>query len=267
RRDGGDFRILMLTLPDNPTGTVASEDEVRAVCEVAERHGLTIVSDEIYRDLAHDPAALRSPAELLPQRTFVTTGLSKSMALGGWRIGFVRLPDGDLGREVAAPLLGLASEVWSCVAAPIEAAAVHVLEEPDEVVAHVEAARRLHRCVTTAAHAHVVAAGARCRAPQGGFYLYPDLEPARDALQARGVEDGDALAELLLERFGIGVLPGSCFGDEPTALRFRMATSLLYGETDEQRWTALASEAPAELPWIRAALDALHDALVALGRA
>ena len=62
------------------------------------------------------------------------------------------------------------------------------------------------------------------------------------------------LAEWLLERHGVAVLTGTAFGDEPEALRFRVATSLLYGATDEQRWEACRSPAPASLPWIADAI-------------
>ena len=91
--------LLVLTLPDNPTGTFAPAPVVAELVEIAQSHGLAIICDEIYRDLAHDPEALVSPAELAPELVFITNGLSKSMALGGWRIGFARLPDGPLGRD------------------------------------------------------------------------------------------------------------------------------------------------------------------------
>lgn len=251
--------VLVLTLPDNPTGTLASPDLVRRVCEIAEAHDLTIVSDEIYRDLAHEPDGVRSPAELLGERTFVTNGLSKSMALGGWRIGFARLPDGALGRDAGRALTGLASEVWSSLAAPMQHAAAYALSEPPEIREHVALSRRLHRFVTTAAHAEIVAAGVDCRPPAGGFYLYPDLG------SVPGVETGAQLAELLLERFDVGVLAGEAFGDDPAGLRFRMATSLLYGADERQRWEALRSDDPAGLPWIRSALERLGGVLAALG--
>jgi aspartate aminotransferase len=141
-------------------------------------------------------------------------------------------------------------------------AAAYVLDEPDDVREHVARSRRLHRLVTTAAHREVVAAGAECRAPAGGFYLYPDLEPVRSAL---GVATGAELADLLLERHDVAVLHGEAFGDEPAALRFRIATSLLHGRTDDERWEALAAEDPVSLPWIRSALDRLGKALRALG--
>jgi aspartate aminotransferase len=235
------------------------------VCAAAREHGLLVVCDEIYRDLAYDPDAVLSPATLLPEQAFLTNGLSKSMALGGWRIGFCRLPDGPLGAEAAGALGGIASEVWSSLAAPMQHAAGYVLGEPQDVRDHVAASRRLHRLVATAAHERVVAAGALCRPPSGAFYLYPDLEPLRPALAGQGVSTGAQLAELLLERHDVAVLQGDAFGDDPGALRFRMATSLLYGADDAQRWEALHADDPVALPWIAGALERLGEALQALG--
>jgi aspartate aminotransferase len=242
--------VLVLTLPDNPTGTVASEALVREVCEIADAAGLLIVCDEIYRDLAYAPFV--SPAQLLPESTFVTGGLSKHMALGGWRVGFVRLADGRLGEEAGAAIGGVASEIWSALAAPMQHAAEYVLSEPPEVVAHVEASRRLHRAVSVAAHEVVVAAGATCRSPGGAFYLYPDFA-------GRPFATGAELAGHLLDERHVAVLAGEAFGDDPAALRFRMATSLLYGDTDERKREALASEDPVALPWIAAALERMRD--------
>src|SRR3954449_74429 len=167
--------VLVLTMPDNPTGTVASGALVSEVCEVAEAANLLVVCDEIYRDLAHDPGAFVSPAEVLPERTFVTTGLSKHMALGGWRVGLVRLADGPAGEEAGAAIGGLASEIWSALAAPMQHAAAYVLSEPPEGVERVGGSRGLPRAVTSAAYDVVVAAGAQCRPPSGAFYLYPEL--------------------------------------------------------------------------------------------
>ena len=246
--------VLVLTLPDNPTGTVASEALVREVCEIADAAGLLLVCDEIYRDLAYEPERFVSPAELLPERTFVTTGLSKSLALGGWRVGLVRLADGRLGEEAAAAIGGVASEIWSALAAPMQYAAEYVLAEPPEVVEHVAASRHLHRAVSLAAYEVVVEAGLACRRPSGAFYLYPDFA-------GRPFASGAELAEHLLEQRGVAVLPGEAFGDDPAALRVRMATSLLYGDSDERKREALASNDPAALPWIAAALERMRDGL------
>src|SRR6201999_2988512 len=175
------------------------------------------------------------------------------------------LPDGPVGEHARVALGGLASEVWSSLAAPMQAVAAHVLAEPPEVVAHVQRSRRLHERVTAAAFATVTGAGVSCRAPGAAFYLYPDLEPMRDSLAARGVDGADALAEWLLAEHDIGVLSGRAFGDDPRGLRFRMATSLLYGADDEQRRSSLASEDPVALPWVREPLARLGAALAAAG--
>lgn len=266
RKAGADPRILVLTLPDNPTGTIASAELISRICAIAERHGLTIVCDEIYRDLAYQPSAVHSPATLLPHRTIVTGGLSKSMALGGWRIGYLRTPPGDAGARLAERITAMGSEIWSCLAGPMQAAATFVFDAPAAVTEHIAASRRLHAAVATAAHTVFDTAGIPCRVPRAGFYLYPDLEVLRPALSARGIDTGIALADHLLDEYGIGVLAGAHFGDTRDSLRFRAATSLLYGDTAEQRWEALNSAAPGDLPWISAALERLRDALQALAR-
>lgn len=232
---------------------------MRRVCEVADRHGLHIVSDEIYRDLCHPGVAMTSPAELLPEGTVVTAGLSKNMALGGYRIGFARVPRGP----VLEAMAGIASEVWSSMASPMHEVAAYVLEEPAPVRQQIAAAVRLHHAVATAVYEEFLEAGATCRPPQGGFYCYPDLAPLA-ALQPSLATSGAALAERLLEQHGVAVLPGEAFGDDPRALRCRVASSLLYGDSVEQRRTALGSERPTELPWIAASLARLREALAAL---
>jgi hypothetical protein len=87
------------------------------------------------------------------------------------------------------------------------------------------------------------------------------LERLRSRL---GVDTADALAELLLDRFDVAVLSGAAFGDDPGALRFRIATSLLYGRNDAERRQALEADDPVRLPWIAEALDRLGSALASI---
>jgi aspartate aminotransferase len=261
RAAGLDPGVLVLTQPDNPTSTVAGEALLARVCAIARDHDLAVVSDEIYRDLCYDPGALTSPAQLVPEHCFVTTGLSKSVALGGWRVGLARFPHSVLGHRTRRDVVGLASEVWSSLAQPMQEVATYVLDEAPAVVDHVAACRRLHQQVAGAVCDELRAAGAQCRRPQAAFYLYPDLAPLREALARSGVTTGAELATHLLERHGVGVLAGEAFGDEPGALRFRAATSLLYGRSEARRWMALQSPDPTALPWIAEALDHLRTAL------
>ncbi|MEU8202078.1 pyridoxal phosphate-dependent aminotransferase [Streptosporangium sp. NPDC049046] len=254
RAQGRDVRSLLVTLPDNPAGTLAKASTIRRIAEVARELDLTIVSDEIYRDLVHSPAtAFLSPADVAPERTVITSGLSKSLALGGWRIGVARLPSPLLRDR----LLAVASEIWSSPAAPVQQAAAYAYTEPPELVDRVDRSRELHGAVARAVYERFVRAGVRVDAPQGGFYLYPDFTGLDFASSAD-------LAAYLLDRHGVGVLPGHAFGDDPEALRVRVATSLLYGETTSLRLAALDAADPLELPWISASLDDLSEALTAL---
>ena len=75
---------------------------------------------------------------------------------------------------------------------------------------------------------------------------------------------GQALARHLLDRYGMGVLPAGAFGEDSRALRMRVATGLLYGDTDAQRELALAAPGSLTLPWIAAALDRIEDILAGL---
>ncbi|AJT69427.1 hypothetical protein T261_7830 [Streptomyces lydicus] len=260
KADGARPGVLVLTIPDNPTGTIAPTEHVKAVCVIAERHGLALISDEIYAELSHHGTA-PSPVQHLPDRTVVTTGLSKSLALGGWRIGLARTPAGRWGRRLQQEVTGIASEIWSSLAAPMQAVATHALSDPPDVTAHIAAARRLHACIAADVHTRLVAAGAHCRPPQAGFCLYPDFAPAREALRTQGITTGTDLATTLLDRHGIATLPGSAFGEPYAALTLRVATSLLYGATPQQRHTALTTEEPQTLPWIAPALTRLSSAL------
>ncbi len=264
RRQGQQPAVLVVTMPDNPTGTVAPRSSLERVCAVAANAGLTVVSDEIYRDLTFDQGSFTSPAALYPEGTVVTAGLSKNLALGGWRIGFARLPHTPAGWELREAISGIASEIWSCLAAPMQEVAALGLDEPEELRLHIEASRRLHATVARAVHSIFVEAGATCRSPQAAFYLYPDFEPLRDRLETMGVSGGVELAELLLERYDIAVLAGAAFGDDPRALRFRVSTSLLYGSTPEQRWQALDAADPLALPWVAESLEEIRDALGAV---
>lgn len=264
RRAGRDVRAVVVTLPDNPTGTLAGPETVRRLGAAARELDLVIVADEIYRDLIHDPVATppACPSAYAPERTVITTALSKNLALGGWRIGVARLPDGELGTRLRDELLGIVSEIWSSPSGPIQQAAAYAFGEPPEITEHIAASTRLHAAVAGAVADAFVAAGALMVPPQAAFYCYPDLEPRRGRLYEKyGIVTGADLSSVLLEEYGVGVLPASEFGEPAAALRLRVASSLLYGETTEQRETALAADDPLALPWIDGALRRLRTVL------
>jgi aspartate aminotransferase len=266
RAAGHRIRSVVVTLPDNPTGQLAPPAAVRALCAAAQEHDLVIISDEIYRDLVHDPnAPFTSPAACCPERTVITTGLSKNLALGGWRLGVARLPADGIGPGLRDRLLGIGSEIWSAPAGPVQQAAALAFSEPPALAERIAFSRRLHGTVARAVARRFAAAGAAVSAPQAAFYLWPDFSPLADTLLGRhGITSDEGLAAKLLHGYGVGVLPGSAFGEESGRLRLRVATSLLYGESEPERHAALNSADPCALPWIAASLDRLAEVLADL---
>ena len=119
--------------------------------------------------------------------------------------------------------------------------------------------------IVRAVASRFTAAGVAVAPPQGAFYLYPDFAAHRRTLLRRfGVRTSADLTAVLLSHYGVGVLPGSAFGDPDEALRLRVATSRLYGEAAWQQEEALTADDPAALPWIADALAWLERALVAV---
>ena len=265
RAAGRPVRAVIVTLPDNPTGTLATPAAVQELCEVAARHDLLIISDEIYRDLVHDVnTPFLSPAQVAPERTIVTTALSKSLALGGWRLGVARLPTGPLGTVLRDRLLGVGSEIWSAPAAPIQGAAAVAFNEPEPIRERITQSRVLHAAVARGVARVCADAGLRVPAPQASFYVYPDFDPWRGWLRSRGLGTGPELAKHLMTRYGLGTLPASAFGESTDALRLRMATAMIYGDTDTQREAALTAPDPLNVPSVAAALDRLAEILTDL---
>ena len=155
--------------------------------------------------------------------------------------------------------------IWSAPAAPIQHAAALAFTEPALIAGRIAASRALHAQVAAAVAAACASAGLIVPAPQAGFYVYPDFEPWRDYLHARHqVTTSTALARLLLNRYGVATLPGSAFGEPPAALRLRLATALLYGDSPQQQEAALTAPDPTTLPWVAAALTQLSHTLTDL---
>lgn len=226
-------RILVVNSPSNPTGGMFADEDVRELATWAREQGLALISDEIYADLAHGWRAHVSPLPFYPEGCILTGGLSKAFSIGGWRLGYAVLPAGAQGQELGRAVQALASEIWSAVATPVARAAVTAFTPDKELSAYVRRSARLHGCVTGALRETLVTLGVDCPRPAGGFYLYPDFEPWRAVLYGLGITGSQDLARYLLDQWGVATLPGVVFGEEPEALRLRLATSKLYRPADD----------------------------------
>lgn len=232
RFEGANPRILMVNSPSNPTGSMFSGEDVQVLADWSRAHGVTIISDEIYAELAHGWRPHISPAQFYPEGCIVTGGLSKAFSAGGWRLGYAALPGGSAGKQLMSSLRALASEIWSSPTTPVQEAAAIAYTFDNELESYVKASARIHAYATFRLYEKLVEAGALCPRPAGGFYLYPDFAPWRDALGARGVSSSEQLAHYLLDQWDIAALPGTAFGEQPEALRLRLATSMLYAPTE-----------------------------------
>lgn len=257
RTEGGDPRLLVLSVADDPTATVAPPEFLHECVEAATGEGLHLVSDETWRDTLHAPhdTVLLSPAEMLPDHVTVVTDLAGALLPPGWPAAVARFPAGDTGGDLHARVLDVLTALGARIAGPLAAPAAYALGEPEPVTARVAAAVRLHAHVAAAVHAAVVAAGALSRPPQAGRHLYADLGPLRSALSAHGVGDAQELEDFLAARLGMPAPGGHRFGDELGALRVRLSTGPLLGRTDEERAECLTSPTPLELPHVQRALS------------
>ncbi|WP_329544612.1 aminotransferase class I/II-fold pyridoxal phosphate-dependent enzyme [Streptomyces sp. NBC_01356] len=262
RAEGGDPRLLVLSVADDPTATVAPPEVVHETVEAAVGEGLHIVSDETWRDTLHQPhdTVLLSPAEMLPGEVTVLTDLAGPFLPQGWPAAVARFTDNDFGVRLRARVLDVLTVLGARVAEPVAAAAAYALGEGDGITGRLAASVRLHARVATAVHHAVVGSGALARPPRAGRHLYVDLGPLRSALGAHGVGDAQDLEDFLTARLGLPAPGGHRFGDELAALRVRLATGPLLGRTDEERAECLTSPSPLELPHVQRALALLGSA-------
>ncbi|MCY4063834.1 MAG: aminotransferase class I/II-fold pyridoxal phosphate-dependent enzyme [Chloroflexi bacterium] len=222
RQGAGDRQKLMvLNYPGNPDGLTYSYEELQALTAVLRRHGVWVIADEIYALLDHRGRHV-SLARLYPERTIVTTGLSKWCGAGGWRLGTLILPP-DAPSALHDALIGLGSETYSCAPAPIQVAAQSAYELDAELHDFLAAQRRILRAIGSAVHRALVEAGIRAHAPQGGFYLLLDFSPFSKLLAERGIRSDSQLCDRLLADTGVALLPGEAFGMPAGSFTARLA--------------------------------------------
>ncbi|WP_327294298.1 MULTISPECIES: aminotransferase class I/II-fold pyridoxal phosphate-dependent enzyme [unclassified Streptomyces] len=263
RAEGGNPRLLLLSVADDPTATAAPPELLHEACEAALSEGLHIISDETWRDTRHRPdeTVLLSPAEMCPDEVTVLSDLAGSLTPTAWPVAVARFPSTADGAARRARTLDVLTAIGAPVSAPVAAAAACALGEPAAVRERSARANRLHARVAAAAHHAVLAAGALARPPQAGRHLYADLDPLRSGLAALGVTDAMELEDYLGQRIGAPAPGGHRFGDDPAALRVRFATGPLVGSTPQERLESLNSAEPLELPHVARALRTFATAL------
>lgn len=213
-------RMLLMCSPSNPTGSVYSADELRALVEVIARHpGIIVLADEIYEHINYTGSftSLGSFAEIA-DRTVIINGVSKAYAMTGWRIGYCAAP-----LAIAKACTKLQGQYTSGASSIAQKAAEAAYDGPQDCVAEMCAAFRRRRDLVVELASQIP--GFRVNEPQGAFYLFPEVNAliGRKAGDRVITSSGD-LAMYLLEHAHVATVDGAAFC-APGYIRFSYATS------------------------------------------
>ena len=220
RKAGKNPTKLILNAPNNPTGLVIPDAELEAIAQVCREEEILIISDEIY-GLVDYENTYRSITKYAPDITTVSTGLSKHLSLGGWRIGVGFVPKALGGLHGA--LRVITSETWSCVPSPIQKASVEAYKRHQDVEDHIKACTEVHALMNRTISDGLKAHGIICPRTQGAFYNYPNFEPFRQGLAANGIVTGQDLHVTLLEKYNLAQISGKAFGENADVLTLRLS--------------------------------------------
>lgn len=212
---------IVLNFPNNPTGAVCPADHLRAIADVVRgAPQLWVMSDDMYEHLIHDGsrnATLAAIAPDLRDRVVTISGVSKTYAMTGWRVGYAGGPQKLI--EGMAKVQGQSTGGVSPVA---QAAALAALEGPQDIVSAMRRAYAMRTVRVAAALAAIP--GVTCHRPRGAFYLYPGIAGLLGRTTPSGIriETDLAFCEALLEEAGAAVVHGAAFGKSPY---FRVSTA------------------------------------------
>ncbi len=212
---------LILNNPGNPTGAAYSAYDLRALGEVLLRHPhVWVLSDDIYEHLVYDGphATMAAAVPELADRVLTVSGVSKTYAMTGWRIGFGAGP-----RELIRAMVNMQGQATAGVSTVGQAAAAAALDGPQEgVAAQVAEYRRRRDLVVDALNR---AEGVACHRPDGAFYVYPGIAGCLGKTTPGGarIETDEDFAMALLDEQGVAVVHGAAFGMSPY-LRISYAT-------------------------------------------
>jgi len=206
-------KLLILNSPQNPTGGVLEINDLRAIAELAQKHNITILSDEVYDHIIYE-GKHHSIANLpgMLDRTVLLNGFSKRYAMTGWRLGYALMPP-----ALVESVVRLVVNSVSCTPPFIQYAGIEALTGPQDSVSKMvsEFKKRRDRVV----EGLNTIPGISCLRPKGAFYVFPNVK-------GLGM-DSSQLADYLLKEAGVATLTGTAFGKFGEGyLRLSYATSI-----------------------------------------
>jgi aspartate aminotransferase len=214
-------KVLLFCSPSNPTGSVYSVEQVKAIGQWAVKHGIWVITDEIYEHLLYDGATAPSLPVLVPEladRCIIINGVAKTYAMTGWRVGWMIGP-----KDVIKAATNLQSHLTSNVANVSQRAAIAALNgNLDAVHKMGEAFDRRRKLIVGLLNE---IPGFKCPTPTGAFYVYPSVKDVLGTtIRGKTPKTSAELATLILEEAEVAAVPGEAFGPSGY-LRFSYATS------------------------------------------
>jgi aminotransferase len=192
-------RMLVITSPHNPTGSVLDKEILEKIADIADKYNLLILSDEIYDQIIYDGIEYTSFASIpeMRERTLTVNGFSKAYAMDGWRLGYVAAP-----KEIIGSLIRVHQYTTVCVSAFAQSGAVAAYKGSQQCVRDmVEEFDRRRKYLLTALES---IEGISCVVPKGAFYAFPSVK----AIGKSSIE----IADFLLNEAKVALIPGSEFG-------------------------------------------------------
>ena len=205
-------KALIFNSPNNPTGTVFSEDTLKQIAALAVKHDLWVITDEIYARILFN-GDYKSIYNLpgMPQRTIIIDGFSKSFAMTGWRLGYAVAP-----RELVDALDLLVLNTFTCTAEFSQVAAIEALNDSTNAVDAMVLEYRKRRDLFVNKLNQIP--GFRCQTPDGAFYAWVNIEDT--GLPAEEIQ------RVLLEEAGVAAIAGAAFGPAgKNYLRFSLVSA------------------------------------------
>ena len=202
-------KVLLFCSPSNPTGSVYSADQVKAIGQWAYNKGLWVITDEIYEHLLYDGATAPSICVLVPEladRTIILNGVAKTYAMTGWRVGWMIGP-----KDVIKAATNLQSHLSSNVSNVSQRAAIAALSGDLSAVHKMgEAFDRRRKLIVKLLNE---IPGVSCPTPTGAFYVYPSVKGVLGKeIRGKRPKTSAELATLILEEVEVAAVPGEAFG-------------------------------------------------------
>jgi aspartate aminotransferase len=201
--------LLFLNSPNNPSGQIC--ENLEEIASIAEKYNLIILSDEIYSELSFKDN-YQSISSFCPEKTIISTGLSKWCGAGGWRLGYFLVPDSL--REIKDMINVLASETFSAVSAPIQYAAIKAYENDHSE--YINKSRNILYAVGNYVYENLKSNKVLINKPQGGFYLMPEFLNKK-------FNSSSEMCDSILNDTGVALLPGNDFGFDQTKMLARLS--------------------------------------------